>query len=145
MCIAVYVAAHSPLPLIAFDERTPAFNVSALADQEQIVSRHLNFPWVRHAGSHTGCGCGFNEGREYPPVDADPIAERSDSLESSGQLVQYVRNHRVEAIYSCWSGDEEEPQEFGRRISPADLLAEDFYFREKELLVIEHEAGGSGS
>ena len=68
-------------------------------------------------------------------------AERVDALESSSQLSRYVREHRVEQIYSCWSGDEGEPREFERRIKPKDLLAEDFFFRERELLSIYHDVG----
>jgi hypothetical protein len=49
-----------------------------------------------------------------------------------------VRENQVEQIYSCWSGDEGEPQEFERRVTPDDLIAEDFYFREKELLALDH-------
>ena len=57
------------------------------------------------------------------------------------QLARYVRQHRVEQIYSCWSGDESEPQEFERRVTPEDLVAEEFSFRERELLIIDLDAG----
>ena len=79
---------------------------------------------------------GFNEGREYPQVYDDPVAERADAMESSSQLARYVHEHRVEQIYSCWTGDENEPKEFERHIKPDDLLAPKFFFRERELLVV---------
>jgi hypothetical protein len=139
--MVAYIASRSPLPLIPFHEDAPAFNVSELTEHEQPVVRHLTLPHVRQAGSHTSCGCGFNEGREYPEVYDDPIAARADALESSSRLARYVREHRVEQIYSCWSGDEGEPMAFDRRIKPEDLVAEDFFFREKELLTIDHGAG----
>jgi hypothetical protein len=94
-------------------------------------------PHVRQAGSHTSCGCGFNEGRAYPEVHDDVASERADALESSARLARYVRENRVERIYSCWSGDEGKPQEFERHITPEDLVAEDFFFRERELLIID--------
>ena len=50
--------------------------------------------------------------------------------------VSYVREHHVEQIYSCWSGDEGEPQVFVRSITPEALVAEDFFLRERELLTI---------
>jgi hypothetical protein len=56
-------------------------------------------------------------------------------------LARYIRAHRVEQIYSCWSGDEGEPQEFERHITPEELVAEHFCFRERERLIIDHDAG----
>lgn len=141
MCMVAYVASRSPLPLIPFREDAPAFNVTGLTEHERPVLNHLALPHVCQAGSHTSCGCGFNEGREHPEVHDDPAAERADAMESSTRLARYVREHRVEQIYSCWSGDESEPQEFERRVTPEDLVAEDFFFRERELLIIDLDAG----
>lgn len=42
----------------------------------------------------------------------------------------------VEQIYSCWSGDGGEPRVFERPVTPEDLVAEGFFFRESELLTI---------
>ena len=140
MCIVAYIASSSPLPLIPWQQGAPAFNVTELTEGEEAVRCHLALPHVRQAGSHTGCGCGFNEGREHPEVHDDPAAERADALESSSRLARYVREHRVERIYSCWSGDEGQPQEFERRVTTEALVAEDFFFRERELLTIDHDA-----
>ena len=137
--MVAYIASRSPLPLIAWQQDKPTFNVTELTEYEQPVCRHLSLPHVRQAGSHTSCGCGFNEGREYAEAYDDPTAERADALESSSQLARYVREHRVEQIYSCWSGDESEAQAFERRITPDELVAPDFFFRERELLAIDHD------
>ena len=125
---------------MAFQPSAPAFNVTELTEHERPVLSHLALPHVRQAGSHTSCGCGFNEGREYPEVHDDAAAARVAAVESSARLARYVREHRVEQIYSCWSGDEGLPQEFERHITPEDLVAEDFFFRERELLTIGHDA-----
>jgi hypothetical protein len=135
--MVVYLGSRSALPLVPWSEKAPAFNVTELTDRERAVSRHFAAPHIRQAGSHTRCGCGFNEGREHPEAYDDPPAERADALQSSSRLAQYVREHHVEQIYSCWSGDESESPEFERRITPAALVAEDFFFRERELLVVD--------
>jgi hypothetical protein len=139
--MVAYIASRSPMPLIPFQEKAPAFNVTELTEHERVVLNHLSLPHVRHAGSHTFCGCGFNEGREYPEFHDDPATERADALESSARLARYVREHRVEQIYSCWSGDEGEPHQSERRITPEELVAGGFFFRERELLIIDHDAG----
>lgn len=138
--MVAYIASRSPLPLIPFQESAPAFNVTEITEQEEAVLVHLALRHVRQAGSHTSCGCGFNEGRKHPEVSDDPAAERVDSLASSARLAQYVREHRVEQIYTCWSGDEGEPKEFDRHVTPEDLVADNFFFRERELLIIDHAA-----
>jgi len=137
--MVAYIASHSPLPLIPWRQDAPAFNVTELTEEEQAVRHHLALPHVRQAGSHTSCGCGFNEGREHPEVYDDPVAARADALESASRLARYVREHQVEQIYSCWSGDEGQAQQFERQITPSDLVATDFFFRERELLTIDHD------
>ena len=138
MCIVVYIGSRSPLPLIPWNPETPAFNVTALTEHEMSACRHFTVPHVRYAGSHTDCGCGFNEGREYPDAVDEPATKRTEALRSSSLLANYIRANQVEQIYSCWSGDESENREFERRVSPDALIAEDFFFRERELLVIDH-------
>lgn len=140
MCLVVYVASRSPLPLVPWQEDAPAFNVTDVTRHEELVRRVLSLPHVRQAGSHTRCGCGFNEGREHVEVYADPQADRAAALESSLRLARYVLEHHVQQIYSCWSGDEGEARSSERRLSADDLAAEDFFFRERELLTIEHDA-----
>ena len=140
MCIVAYIASRSPLPLIPFREEAPAFNVTELTEHERPVLMHLTLPHVRQAGSHTSCGCGFNEGRQHPEWSDNAAAEQAEALKSSAQLARYVREHRVEQIYSCWSGDEGEAQESERGIVPQDLVAADFFFRERERLIIDLDA-----
>jgi hypothetical protein len=136
--MVVYIASLAPLPLVPWQQDAPAFNVTELTAGESKVCRHFSLPNIRQAGSHTSCGCGFNEAREYPEVHDDPVAERADALESSVHLAQYICKHRVAQVYSCWSGDEAEPREFERTIAPDVLVSERFFFRERELLTIEH-------
>ena len=135
----VYVGSRSPLPLIPWREDAPAFNVTELSPEEERVRSHFSLPHIRCAGSHTSCGCGFNEGREYP-YSVDASAERVPALESASRLASYVRDYRVEQVYSCWSGDESDQREFERQVTPEGLFAEDFFFRERELLTITQDA-----
>jgi len=139
MCMVIFMASRSPLPLIPWQPDTPAFNVADLSEHEERVRRHFSVPHVRYAGSHTQCGCGFNEGRKNPECYDDPAKDRVAALASSTQLARYVREHHVEQIYSCWSGDEAEPQKFERQITPEALIVEDFFFREREFFNINHD------
>lgn len=136
MCMVAYIGSRVPLPLVPWRDDAPGFNVTELTEHEVVVAHHLSLPHLRQAGSHTSCGCGFNEGRQYPEVYDDAASERVMALESSAKLVRYVRENRVEQIYSCWSGEEAQPREHERWIRVEDLVAPDFFFRERELLHI---------
>jgi hypothetical protein len=135
--MVAYIASMQPLPLIPWQTEAPGFNVTELSESEERVRDHFTLPYIRYAGSHTRCGCGFNEGREHPEVYNDVAKARIDALKSSSCLADYIRKHGIEQIYSCWSGDEVQPKEFERHIVPNDLLAENFFFRERELLIID--------
>lgn len=130
--MVVYIAARAELPLVAFRKEAPGFNVTELSDHEMAVGRHFSLRHIRQAGSHTSCGCGFNEGRQYPEVYDDAEAERRDALRSSAELVKYIREHQVEEVYSCWSGDEGEAKVFDREVAPEEFLEDGFFFRERE-------------
>jgi hypothetical protein len=130
MCIAVYLAASAPLPLIAFQKGAPAFNVTALTDDAQVVRAKFTFPHVVRAGSHSKCGCGFTDDPWADP-DAD---EQRNTLESASRLRAYLREHSVQQLYACLFGDEGEPVRSERRISVEELLAPDSVLEEREML-----------
>jgi hypothetical protein len=93
---------------------------------------------VVYAGSYEGCGCGFNFGREYPDVEDD--AEHSTAArESVAELVRFVRESRVREIFSCEFDDESKPTVQERTVTPDRLASPDFFFRERELLKIDHD------
>lgn len=135
MCLVVFIASRSPLPLVPWNPQLPAFNVTVLSPHEERVRAHFALPYVASAGSHTGCGCGFNYGRQYPDFEEDS-QDRAQALESSALLARFMNEHQVEQIYSCWSGDEAEPKVSDKKFLPETLVATEFFFQEKELLTI---------
>lgn len=56
--------------------------------------------------------------------------------ESLVELVRYVRESRVQEIYSCWFDDEAQPTVHQRTITPEVLASPDFVFQQQELLRI---------
>jgi hypothetical protein len=132
MCMTIYIASRSPLPLV----QTPDFNVVELADYSTGVTQQFTLQHVRQAGSHTGCGCGFNSGRKYPAEDESEKEELEKSLRSSAALLSYVVEHGITEIYSCWSGDEVKPRESSRSLIAHALVTPEFYFEERQLLTL---------
>jgi len=135
--MVVYVGSRLPLPLIPWRESERSFNVTELTEPVKSVRTHFKVAIVRNAGSHTQCGCGFNEWRNTGD-EAQEIWGKSDEAKVSiARLVSYLREHRVESIYSCWSGDEGKHRLLARRIKPDDLTDPYFQFQERELLTLD--------
>ena len=81
MCMMVYLAAESPLRIVAWNNAAPAFNTSPLARDVERVRGQFSKPHLIYAGSYEGCGCGFQFG-EYPAEYSEPneISQRRKSL-----------------------------------------------------------------
>jgi len=152
MCLALYLASDHSLPIIprrespkdamsslTWPREAQRFHTAALGSPQEAVLPQLSRKHVLYAGSYEGCGCGFNFGRQYPDA-ADDAEYLTAARESVAELVQYVRDSRVQEIYSCWFDDETKPAVHQRAVTPEMLSSPDFFFRELELLKIDHDA-----
>ena len=143
MCIVVYVASDYPLPTIAWDQNKPAFHVSELTERDQPVRQQFSKPLVYKAGSHQGCGCGFQYG-EYEEYgeDANELAAAKDSRRRLVDFLCVALQHQSAVeLFACWGGDEGKPPEHRERLRPENLLKDRTFFHEKELLVISWKDG----
>ena len=128
MCLAVYIASNRELPLIPWDEENPGFYVDDLSKSDSDVQRQFALPYIRYAGSHLGCGCGFfKDGidpEEFPDVQANYIAlaKYIDSVMQQGALC---------SVFSCWEGDQGKPQINQMNLTTKDLISPEFEFKEK--------------
>jgi hypothetical protein len=138
MCMMVYLAADALLREVAWNEAAPAFNTTALAPDELRVRRQFSKPYLIYAGSHNGCGCGFQLG-EYPPEHTEPD-EMSNRRRSLHDFAAYLREEIARVgevqLFACWDGDQESPPEHHRGLTPSALEASSFFFLEKELSTI---------
>jgi hypothetical protein len=135
VCIAVYIAANRRLPVIDWDESHPAFYVATLGDDQEPVRNQFTKPHVYYAGSHEGCGCGFQLGKDRGPADPEQVRGR----ESLGAFSSYLQEAltRVDdlELFACWEGDQTARVERRRHLTPTDLRRDDFCFLERELSV----------
>jgi hypothetical protein len=138
MCMMVYLAADLPLRPIPWDEGAPAFNTTPLAPTEERVRRQFGRAHLLYAGSHEGCGCGFQLG-QYPTDRTEPD-ERARRRESLRALAASLREEVARAgpieLYACWDGDQEAPPAHRRALTPSAVDADTFFFLEKELSVV---------
>ena len=150
MCLALYIASDHPLPVVqqreipkdaihspTWPSEAQRFYTAILTPEEEVVRSHFSHTYVLYAGSYEGCSCGFNFGREYPEHETDED-DLTAARESVAELVRYVRESKVQEIYSCWFDDEARTTVHQHTITPETLAAPGFIFEKQELLKIDH-------
>jgi len=112
MCLMLYMAADSAVPLIPWDESGPAFHVSVPSSSSATdVRARFSKPHLVYLGSHDGCGCGFQHSEPGQVLDSDPDpVEVAQSAESMRRLANYVAEavKRVGPVelYMCWDAEQ---------------------------------------
>jgi hypothetical protein len=155
MCRALYLGSDRPLSCIELKPfptdcmlsptwpwEAQRFHTAPLRPSEEAARSHFTYPHVFFAGSYEGCACGFNYGREYPQSETD-AGHSTVARESVAELVRYVRANRVLEIYYCWMDDEAKDCQHRRTVNPETLGSPDFFFRDRELLTIDHDGRAS--
>jgi hypothetical protein len=135
--MAVYIASDRELPLVPWNDGAPSFHVDDIDESDATVRTQITEPHVCYAGSHEGCGCGFQLG-EYPDFEDD---ERELKRASLDQLAEYLERAIASGarirLFACWEGDQAMPIEHRRVLTPSDLRGDDFFFLERELSVLQ--------
>jgi len=133
----VFIASDFELPTFPWDQARPRFHVTELTEQDEPVRGKFAKPHVYYAGSHEGCGCGFQYG-EYEGFEEE--ADLHDKQASRRQLAEYLAialQHQAEVeLFACWGGDQAVMPEHRERLRVADLLGARTFFRERELVVV---------
>lgn len=136
MCMVVYTASEVPLRTRPFDAARPGFHVTDVPSQFESVKGRFSKPFVYYAGSHEGCGCGFQYGRQHPVVEDD--REELVAADASRRAIEAFAREALERqpaieIYACWSGDEAEPPATESKLEVPSFPDG---FKEREFLVV---------
>lgn len=116
------------LPMISWDEMDPKFYIKELSHHDTTVQKQFTFPYVRYAGSHLGCGCGFFK----DGIDPEELEEAQDNYRAlAGYIDKMMQQGATCTAFSCWEGDQGKPQEHKIKLTTIDLISPDFEFKEK--------------
>jgi hypothetical protein len=128
MCLSVHVATAVPLPVGVWNPDARAFYLDAVPIDAPVRGR-FSLPFVYSAGSHLGCGCGF---QKYENDD-----ERNKTQANYTALAGVIRDVLSQSssveIFTCWEGDAREP-ECLESVCVSDLLLPEFVLQERQLL-----------
>jgi hypothetical protein len=132
------------LTLIPWEEAEPRFYVRTLHDSDAAVRAQFSEAHVYYAGSHEGCGCGFQYG-EYPEFEDE---ERPRKRASLNHFAEYLDREMASGaqirIFACWEGDQALPAEYRRELTPNALRRDDFFFLQREILVMRGDDSAAG-
>ena len=137
MCMMLYIGSDQSLPLVPGGDATGVFHVGELHQDFAGVAKQFTVGHVRYAGSHEGCGCGFQLG-EYPGFEDDDAPAKRKSLRDLAEYIerQLQAGGRIE-LFACWAGDELAVPEHRRRLTLEDLRSDDFFLLQGEASVVE--------
>jgi hypothetical protein len=133
MCLLLYIASDRPLPLVPAGKQNPMFSVSPLPRRARAVTDQFTKPHIYLAGSHTGCGCGFENPQDRHGVDLGfDAAEIAAGRESRRQLAVYLRGALTGRdsleVFACWVGEENRPTNRRVELTPEQLIDEHAWF-----------------
>ena len=148
MCLFVFGASDSPLPVIANDPEQPLFTTLPIEENGAPVKQWFSKPYVIKV-TYGGCGCGFyyseadldlQSNDEVPEeVKANDRRVYAESLGLVARLRKYIEeaaNGTSAEVYACWEGDWETEPESRIEVSLDHFRGPSFSFREGEFLTV---------
>ena len=128
MCLSVHVASAAPLPVGVWNPDARAFYLEALPEDAPVRDR-FSLPFVYFAGTHLGCGCGF---QKYENDDeADKTLANYTAL--AGVIRDALSHSSSVEVFTCWEGDDHEPEVL-ESVRVSELLLPEFEFKERQFL-----------
>jgi len=124
MCLALYIAASRPLPVIPRDPKKPAFHVIPLPESMQDVRKLLPHPHIYYVGSHEGCSCAFNYEHEFKSA-----LELRDYLRKALAVADEIEG------FSYRPGQERLNVLHSVTISPGGVALPEFFFQDGQRLL----------
>jgi hypothetical protein len=142
MCLMLYLAAESDVPLRAPTNPPSDLSVEEVDIARDAVRQWFSMPTVRFIGSHTGCSCGFPSVIAEEPIGYfdgmfDGDGDREADLRSVRALLalihEHVRTSGEVQLYPVPDGDEPLPPKGKIDIAVDTLAPASFFLNERFL------------
>lgn len=124
MCLALYLAASKPLPVVPWNSKKPAFHVIPLPEKMEDVRKLLPYPHIYYVGSHEGCSCAFNYEHELKSA-----IELRDYLRKALTIVDEIEG------FSFRPGHKSLNVLHSVTISPSGVALPEFFFQDGQRLM----------
>ena len=138
MCMAIYLAADEPLPLLNDHSGATFYTVPLRDKNDEAVRRHFTKRHVVYAGSFEGCGCGFFKLEHAEYAEAEEVESCRHSLSA---LATYVSNALRQGasmeLFTCWEGDQAQSAIHRGVLTPPEIAAGALKWDSREFFTIQ--------
>jgi hypothetical protein len=125
MCYMLYLSSDAPLPVSKFNRQNPAFYLSDSDGNIKQARERFTKKYVYYVGAHTGCGCGFFYNSSDDGTD-DYLINKKSATDLVETIKEALKNSETVELLVSWAGNEnKEPQKI-YRMTPEQLIANDF-------------------
>ncbi len=132
MCFMLYLASDSEIPLSLWSKT----NQNVCFTKPVIKPPQFSKKNILYVNSTECCGCGFKQEDDVLHPDFSEIDEK---IKNQCQLHKHLSNFLNEEtsieLFGCWAGSENDLEK-QREIQVDELLKDDFYFAENELITV---------
>lgn len=117
------------------DWKEEDYSISITLSEQALPNLSKTFKY--YIGSDEGCGCGFKQKFDFEYPDYSEIESKEKNQRELHQLISsLVKKHKTLELFGCWAGGEESAVELIREIKADELLSNNFYFSEQELITV---------
>jgi hypothetical protein len=128
MCLSVHIASNLPLPVSTWNPEARGFYIEAVPEDAP-VRVQFSLRNVYFAGSHLGCGCGFQKYED----DDEREKTQANYTALAGVIRDVLSQSSSVEIFTCWEGDDRKP-EWLESVSVSELLLPEFVLQERQFL-----------
>jgi hypothetical protein len=129
VCLSVHIASNTPLPVSIWNPDARAFYLEAVSE-DALVRDRFSLPFVYSAGSHLGCGCGFQKYEN----DGERDKTQANYTALAGVIRDVLSSSSSVEIFTCWEGDHAHEPELLESVSVSELILPEFELKERQLL-----------
>jgi hypothetical protein len=134
MCYMLYLGSDAPLPVSKFDTQNPTFYISDKDGNIKHARKYFAKKYIYYVGAHTGCGCGFFYNLSGDGPD-DYLITKKSATDLAETIKEALKNSETVELLVSWAGNEnKEPQKI-YRMTPEQLIADDFPLDEFHFVV----------
>lgn len=131
----LYLGSDNFIPISEWNEDDPkvAFNYPVTKPE------HFSKRNVYYVNSTECCGCGFRQKIDVQYLELSESENKNDNqTQLHKHVAKFLETENFIELFGCWAGSEND-LETRKEINVSELLGEDFYFAENEIVTVKNE------
>jgi hypothetical protein len=112
-------------------------NPNVCVTEPRTIPKHFSKKYIYYINSTECCGCGFRQENDaFYPDFSEIESKNKNQLQLYETLYELLNGENYVELFGCWAGGEDDLEE-KREIAVGELLKDEFYFMENELITVK--------